>query len=73
MEIIAKFKLYINSSKIIVCFLYTQESTSNVPLFIHTSRLAKSCEEIQFHERERTKRIVYSVIYGVGTKHPVFD
>ena len=30
------------------------------------SRLGKSCEQVQFHERERTKRIVYSVIYGVG-------
>lgn len=29
-------------------------------------RLGKSCGEVQFQERERTKRIVYSVIYGVG-------
>ncbi|KAL9982361.1 hypothetical protein ACROYT_G004393 [Oculina patagonica] len=30
--------------------------------------LSKSCEEVQFQERERTKRIVYSVIYGVGSE-----
>lgn len=29
-------------------------------------RLGKSSDDVQFQERERTKRIVYSVIYGVG-------
>ena len=35
------------------------------------SRLRKGCEEVQIHERERTKRIVYSVIYGVGKESPI--
>jgi len=35
------------------------------------SRLRKSGEEVQIHERERTKRIVYSVIYGVGKESPI--
>lgn len=35
------------------------------------SRLGKNCEEVQFHERERTKRIVYSVIYGVGKERHI--
>ena len=35
------------------------------------SRLGKSREEVQVHERERTKRIVYSVIYGVGKERPI--
>lgn len=42
-------------------------------IFSVLSRLGKDFEEVQFHERERTKRIVYSVIYGVGKKHPLFE
>ena len=36
--------------------------------FYKRIRLGKSFEEVEFQERERTKRIVYSVIYGVGKK-----
>ena len=32
-------------------------------------RLGKCCEEITESERDRTKRIVYSVMYGVGMSY----
>lgn len=56
-----------------IVFLPFLKSFSDVFTIYSSTRLGKSYEEVQFHERERTKRIVYSVIYGVGKKHPVFD
>ena len=44
---------------------------SDVFLKKRIPRLRKSREEVQVHERERTKRIVYSVIYGVGKERPM--
>ncbi|XP_022797003.1 DNA polymerase nu-like [Stylophora pistillata] len=47
--------------------IFNDKQCTDVFTTLASQWLGKSCKEIQIHERERTKRIVYSVIYGVGS------
>ncbi|CAH3139547.1 unnamed protein product [Pocillopora meandrina] len=48
--------------------IFNDKQCADVFTTLASQWLGKSCKEIQLHERERTKRIVYSVIYGVGSE-----
>ncbi|XP_066024772.1 DNA polymerase nu-like isoform X3 [Pocillopora verrucosa] len=48
--------------------IFNDKQCEDVFTTLASQWLGKSCKEIQLHERERTKRIVYSVIYGVGSE-----
>lgn len=48
--------------------IFNDKQCADVFTTLASQWLGKSREEVQVHERERTKRIVYSVIYGVGSE-----
>ncbi|CAH3015499.1 unnamed protein product, partial [Porites evermanni] len=48
--------------------IFNDKDNADVFTTLTSQWLGKSCDDVQFQERERTKRIVYSVIYGVGSE-----
>ncbi|XP_028518667.1 DNA polymerase nu-like [Exaiptasia diaphana] len=54
------------SNDIALLKVFNEKNSSDVFITLTSQWLNKRSESVQFQEREQTKRIVYSVIYGVG-------